>query len=75
MGLITDLLPITNNLLAIGFPALVIFDRTQEERKYIKIVYFVLGSVFIFEAYRHSKIGPEIDKLLGSKIFFIEQDK
>lgn len=72
MGLTTELIPVANMLLALGFPVLVVFDRhDEEEKKYIKIMYFILGSLFIFEGYRYSKIGNEIDLLLGSKIFGI----
>jgi hypothetical protein len=71
MGLITDLLPVINGVLTIGFPMLIVFDRhDDEEVKYIKTYYFLSGCVIVFEAYRFSKIGREIDGLLNSTIFY-----
>jgi hypothetical protein len=70
MGLTRDIIPVFNELIAIGFPFLLVFDRHDpEEKKYIKIVYFLLGCMSIFEIYRYSNIGSVIDDLLESKIF------
>jgi hypothetical protein len=70
MTLLTDMIPVSSGLLGIGFPSLIVLDRfDNDERKYIKTIYFILGSIWVFELYRYSQVGNEIDKLLGSEIF------
>lgn len=70
MGLVYDLLPVINTFMMIGFPYLIVFDRHDpEEKKYIKIIFFMLSCLTIFEAYRYSKLGVLLDDLLDSNIF------
>ena len=57
-------------LSGIAFPFLIIFDhRSPTEKKYVKAVYFITGSVIIFEIYRFSNLGKRIDEELKSVIF------
>lgn len=69
--MITDkILDTITVLTGIAFPFLIIFDtRSPTEKKYVKAVYFVTGSVLIFEIYRFSNLGKKIDETLESNIF------
>lgn len=69
--MITDkILDTITILTGIAFPFLIIFDtRDPVQKKYIKAVYFVTGSVLIFEIYRFSNLGKRVDETLKSNIF------
>lgn len=69
--MLTDKILDTITILSgIAFPFLIIFDtRHPTEKKYIKAVYFITGSIIIFEIYRFSNLGKRIDEELQSNIF------
>lgn len=70
MGMIEKMIVPVNFILTTALTSILVFDRhDEEERKYIKAIWFLLGGSGIIYFYKYSKLGELLDETLESEIF------
>tara|TARA_R110002126_G_scaffold58286_2_gene153902 strand:+ start:592 stop:831 length:240 start_codon:yes stop_codon:yes gene_type:complete len=70
MGILSDMIVPANFILTTALTSILVFDRHDEEqRKYIKAIWFLLGGAGIILFYKFSKLGELVDETLESEIF------
>lgn len=70
MGILVKMLAPINIILTTMVTSLILFDRHDEEqKKYIKVIWFLLGSTGIVAVYKFTAMGEVIDETLDSEIF------
>lgn len=70
MGMIEKIIVPVNFILTTALTSILVFDRYDEnQRKYIKAIWFLLGGVGVVYAYKFSKLGDLLDETLESDIF------
>lgn len=70
MGILDNIIVPANFLLSTALTSIIVFDRHDpEQRKYIKMVWFILGGSGIIYFYKFSKLGELVDETLESDIF------
>lgn len=70
MGLIEKIIVPVNFILTTALTSILVFNRhDEEERKYIKTIWFLLGGSGIIYFYKFSKLGELLDETLESNIF------
>ena len=70
MGIISKALPPLNIILTTVLTSIIVFDRHDEQqKKYIKIIWFLLGGAGIVFIYKLTELGKLVDETLESEIF------